>query len=299
MTRPPALAAVLAALLAAAACGRGGAPRLEVRPAPDYLEAGLDELVIRANAWTAATVRIRGQLRMWASGTPESRHVDAGIIASRSGAIRVQGSRSMVGNLFDLAADGARMWLRIPSRDTVYHGAAHAPAELDPERPYLALRPHHLTEALLPEPLPTRRTAGDRLLLETFPGHYALGRLERRDDGGWRLRQRVWIERLALRVARLQLFDDEGRLTLEAEYGDYDAAGRAAYPGRILVELPFERLVVRVDVERVERGVRAPPGSFVLVPAAGDRLVPIEQALAEEEVEREERAADEEQGEDR
>lgn len=271
---------VTASVTALAGCG-GGAPRMEVVTRPDYREAPKAELVRRANAWTAATVRIRGEMRMWPlGGTPDGRHVDAGIIASRSGAIRVQGSRSVVGNLFDLAADGARMLLRIPSRETVYFGGAQAPGELDPERPYLSLRPYHFTEALLPQPLPSSSREGTgEVIVETYPDRYALAWLRRTAEGELRLRQRTWIGRRELRVTRRQVFRDDGRVMLDASYSAYPANEAGSYPRRIVVRLPFEGLVVRIDVDRSERDLVVPPGAFELRVPSGDRRVPIEEAV--------------------
>ena len=121
------------------ACG-GPPPVSSLGPRPVYLEADKDSLIEKANAWTAAALYAKGQLRMYWAGNEDERHVDVRLFATRSGAIRMQGNRTLVGQIFTLAADGAEFLLRVPSHATTYLGLAAAPAAPDPERPYFSLR---------------------------------------------------------------------------------------------------------------------------------------------------------------
>ena len=275
-------AAVLAASTLVAACG--GPPPVVTRPVrPDYQSADLATLVEIANGWTAASLRAVGQLRLFWAGNEDDRHVDARLFAARSGALYMQGDRTMAGNIFQLAGDGVDFWLRIPSQQTDYLGSSSAPAEPDPERPYFALRPHHVTEALLPEPLPSLTDGTrERVGLEVYPNRYGVSWWQRDETGRLALRRRVWIERAHLRVVRVEAFRGGGRIDFIATYGDYGAGGRDAYPGFVQVERPWEELVFRFDLKEVLKNPSLQPGLFSLSPTPpGYRSMTIEEAMKE------------------
>lgn len=276
-------AAVLVALplaaLAPTACG-GPPPVEEVPPPPDYRSASLDQLVRRANAWTSASLRLRGRLRLFWAGTDDSDHVDVQLLASRAGALLLQGNRSIVGTIFTLASDGFSFELSVPDHEAVYLGDATVPAEPYPQRPYLALRPRHVVEALLPAPLPepTGRPGNDPgLELETWPDRYAITRVEGRDGP----RRRVWIERTHLRVDRIEAFDDGGRIDFVARYSEWLGPEAEAYPGRVRVERPWERLSFEFEIEEARREVRLRPEQLRLPRPEGYRVLSIEEAIAE------------------
>lgn len=264
-----------------AGCG-GPPPVRSLPPPPPPLVADLPTLVARANAWAVPAIQARGTLRLRWARSQDDRHVEVRLLATRAGALRLQGSRTLLPALFDLAADGLRMWLRVPSRETFYTGAAAAPAAPDPERPYLALRPHHLTEALLPQPLPPPPVAGeDALVLEEYPDHYVVTWLRTQGEEGLQPRRKVWVERRNLQVTRIQGFEAAGRLGFDARYSGYPSADPDAYPRRVVVERPWEQLVVELELEEVRKDPPLPSDAFTLVPAPGDRVVPIEEAIRE------------------
>lgn len=272
---------LLLASILSAACGGppGGAARLA--PRPDYLSADLGTLVERANAWTAAGLRAEGQLRMYWSGDEDSRHVDVLLFATSSGALNMRGRRSLAGLIFSLISDGPEFQLAVPDHGAHYLGTAGADIQPDPERPYFALRPHHMTEALLPLPLPAANSAESHVVLETFPGRYALAWME--SDGlDIRVRRRVWIERVGLTVSEINGFDGDGRIEFIARYADYMGTGASAYPGTIEVERPWEELVFRFDLSRVDRNPTMPAIAFNFQELPdGYRSLSIEEAMAE------------------
>ncbi|MFQ5744092.1 MAG: hypothetical protein ACE5HV_10945 [Acidobacteriota bacterium] len=268
--------------LVAVACG-GPPPIRTLGPHPAYLEADLATLIKRANAWTSSSLKANGQLRLYWAGNEDDRHVNAHLFATRTGALRMQGDRGLVGNIFDLASNGDTFLLRIPSRRTDYKGISAAPAVPDPARPYFALRPQHLTEALLPEPLPetTVGEPGSFVSREVYPDRYALDWWQKRPGGQTVLRRRVWIERVTLRVARVESFRADGRIDFQATYANYLGPGPDAYPGMIRVERPWEDLVFRFDLEEIEHDPVLPSGAFTLRPAKGYRLTTIEEGMKE------------------
>lgn len=264
------------------ACG-GGAATDAARFAPraDYREADPATLIQRANAWSAPSLRGRGQLRMYWSGDDDSRHVDVQFFATGTGALVMSGRRSLAGRIFDLVSDGREFQLVVPDHAAHYMGTSEAPTEPDPERPYFALRPQHMTEALLPEPLPTTNSPGSWVVTETYPDRYALTWMES-DLGAPRIRRRVWIDRIDLRVSQIEGFDNDGRIEFIADYSDYLGGGIAAYPGGIEVERVWEELIFRFDLEEVERAPDIPPAAFQFQQLpAGYRVLTIEEAMAE------------------
>lgn len=276
----PALLLVAALVLAACGGGRAG-DAARFGPRVDYLEADLATLIERANAWTAAGLRGRGELRMYWSGDDDSRHVNVRFFATSSGALMLRGSRSLAGRIFDMVANGVDFQLVVPDHGAHYLGAATAPTQPDPERPYFALRPQHMTEALLPAVLPTSNAPGAFVLLVTYPDRYALEWMEI-DAGQSRIRRRVWIERVALRVSQIEGFDADGRIEFVADYSDYLGSGIGAYPGVIEVERPWEELVFRFDLSEAERNPNIPAGAFQFQELPpGYRTLTIEEAMAE------------------
>ncbi len=265
--------------LAGIACGAPGPAQLA--PRPDYLTADVATLIDRANAWAAAGLRAEGQLRMYWSGDEDSRHVDVRLFATSSGALNLQGRRSLAGRIFDLISDGLEFQLVVPDHAAHYLGTSEDVTQPDPERPYFALRPHHMTEALLPEVLPTFNSPDSYVVVETYPGNYAL--LWMVSDGfERRMRRKVLIERVGLRVSEINGFDSDGRIEFIARYSAYPGPEVSAYPGVIEVERPWEELVFRFDLNEVQRNPTMPAIAFdfqELPP--GYRSLSIEEAMAE------------------
>lgn len=282
--RRGAIAALLLVLasLPSAGCG-GGATADAARFAPraDYREADPATLIQRANAWSGPSLEGDGQLRMYWSGDDDSRHVDVQFYATSTGALVMSGRRSLAGRIFDLISDGLEFQLVVPDHAAHYMGTADAPTEPDPERPYFALRPQHMTEALLPEPLPTTNSPASRVVTETYPDRYALTWMEA-SNGGPRIRRRVWIDRIDLRVSQIEGFGADGRIEFIADYSDYLGGDADAYPGVIQVERVWEELTFRFDLEEVDRSPDIPDAAFQFQqPPAGYRVLTIEEAMAE------------------
>ncbi len=276
------LALLLVVSFALTACGggrAGNAARFE--PRVDYLQADRAGLIERANAWTAAGLQARGQLRMYWSGDEDSRHVDVRLFATSSGALMLRGRRSLAGRIFDLVGNGIEFQLVVPDHAAHYLGTATAPTQPDPEKPYFSLRPQHMTEALLPAVLPTSNAPGAFVLLETYPDRYALAWMEI-NAGQSRIRRRVSIERVGLRVSQIEGFDADGRIEFVADYSDYLGPGMDAYPGVIEVERPWEELVFRFDLSEAARNPNIPAGAFQFQELPpGYRALTIEEAMAE------------------
>ena len=275
------LTLALLAAVAAAGCGGTAQRTAQLGPAPVYLSADPATLIQRANAWASSALQAKGQLRMYWSGDEDSRHVNVQLYATSTGALRLNGKRSLAGTIFDLVGNGFEFQLSVPDHGAHYTGTGAVPAEPDPERPYFSLRPHHMTEALLPELLPTTNAPGSFVVPETYPSRYSLIWMEA-DGGSSRIRRKVWIDRENLRVSQIEGFDADGRIDFIATYSNYLGGGIDAYPGRIEVERPWEEMVFRFDLTEADRNPSIPAVAFrFLELPSGYRLLTIEEAIAE------------------
>ena len=263
--------------------GQRGTARLNVQigSAPVYLSADVATLVTRANAWTASALQTQGQLRMYWSRDDDSRHVNVRLFATSSGALHLVGGRSLVGTIFELVSNGVEFQLSVPDHGAHYMGTGAAPAEPDAERPYFALRPHHMTQALLPELLPTTNAAGFSIIRQTYPDRYCLVWMTDSEDTA-RIYRKVWIDRENLRVSQIEGFDADGRIDFVAKYSNYMVGAMDAYPSQIEVERPWEELVFRFDLTEADRNPSIPAAAFKFLELpAGYRLLTLEEAMEE------------------
>lgn len=148
------------------------------------------------------------------------------------------------------------------------------------------LRPQHLTEALLISPADTNQfvySQSESFMEEpdTRPrakknvrivrGYYVLEELSQPKGSDVQVLRRFWFDRVGgLRLARLQTFDDNGRLVTEVAYWDEKPFGENAQiklPSRIEVTRPYDQYKLSityqaplsVDINRTYR-----PEAFVL-----------------------------------
>lgn len=138
------------------------------------------------------------------------------------------------------------------------------------------LRPQHLTDALMIAPIngsgglvyaqselfqdepDTRRQAkkGQRVVR----GYYLLEELAPQEAGQVRLMRRFWFDRVgSIRLARLQTFDERGRLITDVAYRDerlFGNNGRVSLPSKIEITRPQDRYKLNVTYQA--------PGSVVI-----------------------------------
>jgi hypothetical protein len=152
---------------------------------------------------------------------------------------------------------------------------------------FSGLRPQHFTDALLVGPV---AEAGAGLLYsrnETFSeeqdvrpgakksarvvrGYYQLEELQPEGEGRARLLRRFWFDRTgAVRLARMQTFDERGVLTTDIVYREPKAFGEGRYrlPSEIEITRPQDRYSIRISYQTPDAVVldqTIPPEAFVL-----------------------------------
>ena len=149
------------------------------------------------------------------------------------------------------------------------------------------LRPQHLTDALLLNPIDPRAPGIMYAQSEFFQsekdksqpnskkrvvrGYYFLDELQPGADGAARLLRRFWFDRVnGIRLARLQTYDDKGALVTDVSYGElrkFGAAGNAVLPAQVSLERPQDHYKITITYqtpEEVTLDREYPAEAFVL-----------------------------------
>jgi hypothetical protein len=149
------------------------------------------------------------------------------------------------------------------------------------------LRPQHLTDALLVNPIdqrangviyaqseffesekdPTRTDSNKRIVR----GYYLLDELQPASDNSARLLRRFWFDRVAgIRLARLQSFDDKGALVNDVTYSQvakFGAEGNLQMASKISLTRPQDHYKITITYQAPESLTidhDYPPEAFVL-----------------------------------
>jgi outer membrane lipoprotein-sorting protein len=246
-------------------------PRVEAGPPR---AATLDEVVAAYDGYC------RGIETLSASGDLDVRDLRAGkartlgvrVVAARGGRLYVKGSVAVVTAL-EVISDGARFWFQVPSKKTVWTGAASeaAPTAAQTEdAPYYALRPADVTSALLPEPLDPG--PGEVVLLEADRETFSLS-LASLDGARGRVRRRVFLDRRSLRPVRLRSYDARGDLRTEARLQAWTASG----PARVDISRPLDGYEAGFTFDRVETNAAVPERAFQPRTPPGYKVVQVEE----------------------
>jgi hypothetical protein len=162
-----------------------------------------------------------------------------------------------------------------------------------------ALRPQHLTDALLIRPIDTQAPGVMYVQSEFFQsekdpakpesnkrvvrGYYFLEELKTSSDGSGRLLRRFWFDRVnGIRLARLETFDEKGALVTDITYGElkrFGAGGEALLPVQIGITRPQDHYKITITYQMPESvGVNKsyPPEAFVLENRWGLREVDLD-----------------------
>jgi hypothetical protein len=151
---------------------------------------------------------------------------------------------------------------------------------------FSGLRPQHFTDALLVRPagaaglIYARNEAfaeepdtrgGAKKSARVVRGYYQLEEFRPEAEGRAQLLRRFWFDRFgALRLARVQTFDERGTLTTDVVYRDprpFGEGGRHSLPAEIEITRPQDRYSIRINYqtpEAVRLDQEFPPEAFVL-----------------------------------
>jgi hypothetical protein len=151
------------------------------------------------------------------------------------------------------------------------------------------LRPQHLTDALMPSPIPDPAQSGLTFVRSEFfqeeadnrvgaksglrivRGYYLLEEITQATPGQARLLRRFWFDRFnGIRLARVQSFDDRGLLITDVSYWDekpFGETGQRRLPTRVQITRPHDHYKLSIVYQsptsvEVDREYR--PEAFVL-----------------------------------
>ncbi len=248
--------ALLALVLLATGCTHAPEGALARVPLPPLRQASLDE--VRA-AWdrhcAPQTLRASGDLEVADTITARTQRLSVTLLATREGRLYLKGSVAVVSAL-EVVGDGARFWFLVPSKNTVWTGAAaRAPgASADPTHPpYEALRPLDVTRALVPAPVALG--PGETISLEGERLGFTLTVARRSGT----VRERIALHRDTLRPQRLRLFDDAGNLQSDVSWSHWE--GERAQAVEIL--RPADGYRAAFTFSKMETDAPAPEKAFV------------------------------------
>lgn len=315
---------LISTMLAASGCGLFGA-RKKVQ-VPQLLsplaEADTARLIAEVNR-LATVASIRGKVDIEFEDTSfaevgiaeKYRQADGSVTLQRPGKIYLVISVPFIAkDIAQMTSDGETFRVAVLEGDEKYrrfakgtNNAAYEPLDVNgkpagtdknKKRPMSAtetvsalsnLRPQHLTDALMIQPIPDPAKSGMVYVQSEFyqeepdnrpqarkgvrivRGYYLLEEISQPNSGQARLMRRFWFDRVSgIRFARLQAFDDRGRLITDVSYSDEKPFGETAQrllPSRIQITRPYDRYKLNITYQapgsvEIDRSYR--PEAFVL-----------------------------------
>jgi hypothetical protein len=249
-------------------------PPAEIRP---LLNATRGELLARYNDLGRAvrTVNARVELEPHTgshySGVIEDySKVNGFILATKPGHIRMIGQAPVVAsNVFDMVSDGETFRIFIPPKGKFIVGPAHF--EHPAKKPLENLRPQHLLDALF---WPELDGSAPVLFQEENEGagrYYVLTLVH--PGTTFEVVRRMWFDRADLSLAKVEVFEPEGRLVSLIRYSDWQAAGDARFPREILLDRPHDDYRLDLHITRLALNEEIAADRFQLEQPPGTQLV--------------------------
>lgn len=168
----------------------------------------------------------------------------------------------------------------IPSRNQFVVGSTDVPP--DEENPVYNVRPSHIVEGILIEPIPVNDSQYKYSFEEQQDDRYkyyvlAIYRL-RKDSPVLELVRRIWVERSAMELVRQQYYNG-GEVVSIMRYGTSVPVGEHLVSQSVTIERPVERYAISFDfdTERVVLDKELKQDSFVIEQPAGSELVFVEE----------------------
>jgi len=267
------LAVLAAAALFLSACGRRPQP---IPPQAQLRSATLGDLVSGFNrdARSIQTMSLKLQLTV-----QTSKHKYPGFTAylliEKPAHIRLWGTFTLIGRLFDMASNGERFELSLPSRNQFIVGRN----DVIPEKASNSLekmRPQVILNSLLTNAIPD----GDSVALD--PGApadtYQVLVLADSTDHQQRLERRIGFSRYDLLPHTQEIYDGDGIHLTKATYNAYTIRDNVPVPTDITIERPVEGYKLRLQVQPGGINLNQPftaPNTFELTAPPGATVIKI------------------------
>jgi outer membrane lipoprotein-sorting protein len=298
---------------AALACGCAVSHKTVVKPgdAPaKLLTASKDELIGRYNQQAESVTSLNATVSMKLtagsaySGVIEQYHeVNGFILAAKPANIRVIGQAPVVSkNVFDMVSDGATFHIYIPSKSEFIEGPDNL--ERQASKPIENLRPQHLVDALLWEPIPAAAPVLFEEASEGTSRYYVLTAIRapsgenatNGDDAGsseWEIARKIWFDRTNLQIVRVENFASGGKVVSDVHYSNWlsvaatpnasqasntatsadSAMATLTYPHEIAISRPSDDYQLQIDVKKLTVNEPIAADRFVLKQPPGTKLI--------------------------
>jgi outer membrane lipoprotein-sorting protein len=245
--------------LGAGACSAKATPAPVAVPLKPLRAASLDEVLAAYESYceSGKTLSASGDLDVRDRRTGRARTLGVRLVATRGGRLYLKGTIAVI-TAMEVVADGQRFWFQVPSKKTVWTGAAAGEAREagTDDAPYQALRPSDVTSALLPEPLGPK--AGETVLLDADRDSFTLT-LAAASQGRGLARRRVSLDRDTLHPVRLRHYDGNGDLETDVALSNWSGADAH----QVDIHRPMQGYEATLRLAKVERNVNVPDRAFV------------------------------------
>jgi hypothetical protein len=247
----------------------------KVTPPPTaLLDATLDDLLVELRRLGAidsmkATVDLRlTYLNDQRTKETELRDVRGFILGKRPGFVRVQAQTPVTGGTaFDMASNGSIFRVYLAWKKRFFEGVIGRAKRS--EKRAENVRPQHVIEALLLEPPTEAETPVMDRVTEGFRHFYVVQLLEDRPGEGLRIRRKVWFDRTTLRIARVEVRDDDGEVVSLTHYQGWNNAHGEWYPAQVEIERPLEGYDLAMTFVKPGLNEEVPDDAFQLDPPKG------------------------------
>jgi outer membrane lipoprotein-sorting protein len=240
------------------------------------------ELVEKFNQQASAIRSINASVKMKLiggsnySGVIEQYHeINGFMLASKPANIRVIGQAPVVGkNIFDMVSNGEEFRVFIPSKKDFLVGPANL--QRPSKKPIENLRPQHLVDALLWTPINANAPVLFEEENEPQSRFYVLTVLRAPSKpaaGEWESARKIWFNRADLNVSRIETYAEEGVLTSDVAYNNWDAFGDSRYARQLNVSRPGDDYQLQITVTKATFNEPISADRFILPQPPGTELV--------------------------
>lgn len=223
------------------------------------------------------------------SGVIEEYHqVQGFILAQKPADIRVIGQAPVLAkNIFDMVSDGKTFRIYIPSKNQFIVGPANVTRSA--EKPIENLRPQHLLDALFWPEVGTNEST----LFEEFdeaPNRYYIVTLLR-SGARPKIERKLWFDRADLSLARVEVYDEPGRIVSDVQLSDWQSTSTAtsppsapsassenasvSYPRHIVLRRPHDDYQLDIHITKLTLNEHISADRFTLAQPAGTKLTEI------------------------
>ena len=276
-------------------------------PAP-LLTASKDDLIGRYNQQAQAVTSLNATVSMKLtagsaySGVIEQYHeVNGFLLAAKPANIRVIGQAPVVAkNIFDMVSDGQTFHIYIPSKNEFIEGPDNLTRQAS--KPIENLRPQHLVDALLWEPIPAGAPVLYEEASEAAARYYILtviraasGENATKESAAgsseWEISRKVWFDRTNLQIARVENFASGGKVASDVHYSNWlstaassnapqmpatsaeSAMATLTYPRQIAISRPSDDYQLQIEIKKLAINEPISAERFVLAQPPGTKLI--------------------------